>query len=278
MQPTDQQAEQYRRDGFVVVERLLPEDEVAAVVARFAPLFARNWATGVAPDEVNDATANAIAHTAATDGGQRTLQLCNAWKADPVVAATTRSARQGEFAALLENAPGMVLLQDNVLWKPPLGLAIGAHRDNSYNGWLDPVNMTTCWMALDDTAADTGTIWYVRGSHRWAPSATGDNFHAPDDWLALARAQAPAGIDVDSLLAPVEVPAGGAAFHHGWTFHGSPPNERPDRQRRSVVSHLGRLGTRHHPTVRHPVYSRWFSPGSLELDPAQFPVVWTAEA
>ncbi len=271
MRPTALQIEAYHGDGFVIVERFLPDEEVATLLDRIDPLFRREWTNSVAPDEVNDARGPVDAPL--------TLQLCNAWKADPVVAATTCAARQGEFAASLEGAEGMILLQDNVLWKPPLGQAIGAHRDNAYNGWLDPVNMTTCWMALDDTAADTGTIWYVRGSHRWPPTTMGDNFHAPDDWLALARAQAPAGVDVESLLVPVEVAAGGAAFHHGWTFHGSPSNERSDRHRRSIVSHLGRLGTAHHPTERHPIYSRGLSPGapgSLALDPSQFPIVWTA--
>jgi hypothetical protein len=38
-------------------------------------------------------------------------------------------------------------------------------------------------MALDDTLADTGTIYYVRGSHRWPHAPLGGDFHAPDDWL-----------------------------------------------------------------------------------------------
>ena len=95
--------------------------------------------------------------------------------------------------------------------------------------------MTTCWMALDDTAADTGTIYYVRGSHHWPHAPLGGTFHAPDDWLAHVREREPA--DAELELVPIEVPAGGAAFHDGWTFHGSPSNERADAQRRSIISH-----------------------------------------
>ena len=36
-------------------------------------------------------------------------------------------------------------------------------------------------MALDDTAADTGTIYYVRGSHQWPHAPMGGTFPAPDD-------------------------------------------------------------------------------------------------
>src|SRR5438552_8598623 len=35
-----EQVERFARDGFVVIERLLPQDVVAAVRARFEPLFA----------------------------------------------------------------------------------------------------------------------------------------------------------------------------------------------------------------------------------------------
>lgn len=77
--------------------------------------------------------------------------------------------------------PGVRLAQDNAIWKPPSGKALLCHQDAAYVGHLDPPNMTTCWMALDDTAADTGTIYYVRGSHRWPHAPMGGTFHAPDD-------------------------------------------------------------------------------------------------
>ena len=269
--PTTEQQQAYARDGFVVVTDWLGEQEIDDLRARFEPLFAHHWATGVAPDEVN--------FTPGATPPDRTRQLCNVWRSDRVVARTVQAERNARFAAALEGAGGMVLIQDNMLWKPPGGRALLAHQDNAYNSWLDPVNMTTCWMALDDTAADTGTIYYVRGSHRWPPGPLGGSFHAPEDWLAHVRTVIPADAkaDLDLDLVPIEVPAGGAAFHHGWTFHGSPPNRRVDAERRSVVSHLARIGTRHHPTNRHPIYSRYLRPGSLALDEAHFPVVWSAD-
>jgi hypothetical protein len=73
---------------------------------------------------------------------------------------------------------------------------------------------------------------------------------------------------------PIEVPAGGAAFHDGWCFHGSPPNERADAQRRSIISHMISTDTRWHPTNRHPLYSRYMRPGERDLDEAFFPILW----
>jgi ectoine hydroxylase-related dioxygenase (phytanoyl-CoA dioxygenase family) len=72
---------------------------------------------------------------------------------------------------------------------------------------------------------------------------------------------------------PIEVPAGGCAFHDGWCWHGSPPNERMDRERRSIISHMVTSDTRWHETNRHPLYSRYMRPGELDMDEAFYPIM-----
>jgi ectoine hydroxylase-related dioxygenase (phytanoyl-CoA dioxygenase family) len=263
-QPTPEQIEAYRRDGFLVVEQFLDSDEVERAREHFELAFDHRWETGLAPDEVN--------YQPGQTPPDRTRQLCNVWKADRVLAATTLARRNAEFAAGLTGAEGYRLAQDNAIWKPPSGKALLCHQDAAYCEWLDPPNMTTCWMALDDTAADTGTIYYVRGSNHWPHAVAGGAFHAPDDWLAHVREAQPDGVELE--LVAIEVPAGGAAFHDGWTFHGSPPNERADAQRRAIISHLITSGTRWNPSRPHPIYSRYRRPGELELDEAFFPILW----
>jgi phytanoyl-CoA hydroxylase len=267
MRPTPAQVEAYRRDGFLVVEEFLPAEEVERVRARWEPLFRHEWETGIAPDEVN--------YTPGITPPDRTRQLCNAWKADRVVAATTLASRNAEFAAGLAGVPGLRINQDNLIWKPPGGRALLVHQDGSYLDWLSPPNMVTCWMALDSTDADTGTIHYARGSHRWPHVPVGGSFHAPDDWLGYVRRVMPPGAELD--LVPIEVPAGGAAFHDAWVFHGSPVNTRADAQRRAIIAHLMAADTRWNPRVNHPVYSRYRRPGETELDEAFFPVLWHAD-
>jgi ectoine hydroxylase-related dioxygenase (phytanoyl-CoA dioxygenase family) len=263
--PTDEQIEAYRRDGFLVVPEFMPADEVEAVRERVPHVFAHEWETGLAPDEVN--------YTEGVTPPDRTRQLCNVWKADRVLARTVLSRRNGAFASALAGAPGMRLAQDNLIWKPPSGKALLAHQDAAYTGWLQPMNMTTCWIALDDTSADAGTIYYVRGSHLWERSPAGGQFHAPDDWLGYMRDVAPEGAEIE--LVPIEVPAGGAAFHDGWTWHGSPPNARGDTERRSIISHLITSDTVWSDDgATHSLYSRYRRPGERQLDEAFFPVVW----
>ena len=264
MDPTREQIEAYGRDGFVVVERWLEESELAAARNRFARVFEHEWETGLRPDEVN--------YEPGVTPPDKTRQLCNVWKADRTLAATVLSARNASFGARLAGAPGLRLIQDNAIWKPPSGKALLCHQDAAYVEWLDPPNMTTCWMALDDTSADAGTIYYVRGSRHWPRAAVGGQFHAPDDWLGHVREVSP---DAELDLVPIEVPAGGAAFHDGWTFHGSPPNERSDRERRAIVSHMVSTETRWADgAAPHPVYSKYRRPGERDLDEAFFPVMW----
>ena len=265
MEPTPEQIDAYRRDGFVVVESFLDADEVDRAREHFARAFAHEWETGLRPDEVN--------YEPGVTPPEKTRQLCNVWKADRMLAATVLAERNARFGAALAGIPGLRLIQDNAIWKPPSGKALLCHQDAAYVEWLDQPNMTTCWMALDDTSADAGTIYYVRGSRHWPHAPVGGQFHAPEDWLGYVEQVRPDGVELE--LVPIEVPAGGAAFHDGWTFHGSPPNERADRERRAIVSHMVSTDTRWADgAAPHPVYSKYRRPGERELDEAFFPVLW----
>ena len=53
MQPTPDQIEAYQRDGFLVVEELLDDDELERVREHFTRGFEHEWETGLPPDEVN---------------------------------------------------------------------------------------------------------------------------------------------------------------------------------------------------------------------------------
>jgi ectoine hydroxylase-related dioxygenase (phytanoyl-CoA dioxygenase family) len=264
---TDQH-EAFERDGFLVLEEGYVDTEaVAELGERFEPLFAGNYETGLRPDEVN--------WVAGRDPDDRTRQICNGWKADRRLAVQVLSERTGRLAAELMGWDGVRILQDNVIWKPPGAKSLGMHQDGSYLDYLVPAEMITCWIALDDTSADAGTITYAAGSHRWprSPENRGE-FHAPADWLAAVERSRPP--DEELRLVPVVVRAGGATFHHYNTFHGSGPNTG-SVHRRAVISHLVPVGTRFHPEHVDPVYSRYRRADDMSLDESFFPIVWTRD-
>jgi hypothetical protein len=75
-----EQVESFRRDGFLIVEEgLLTGPTIDVLRERFAALFAGDYATGIAPDEVN--------WKAGSDPEDVTRRICNGWRADDLIAA-----------------------------------------------------------------------------------------------------------------------------------------------------------------------------------------------
>ena len=260
-----EQLEAFERDGFLIVEEGFMEPEAIELLReRFDRLFAADYETGIRPDEVN--------WVAGRDPEDRTRQICNGWKADNAIATQVLSERSGRLAAELMAWDGVRLLQDNVIWKPPGTKSLGMHQDGSYLDYLVPPVMITCWIALDDTSAEAGTITYAAGSHRWprSPENRGE-FHAPSDWLAPVKRAVPAKKEL--RLVPIEVKAGGASFHHHLTFHGSGPNTAVVH-RRACISHLIPADAEFHPVNVDPTYSRYRRVGDTALDESFFPIVW----
>ena len=74
----------------------------------------------------------------------------------------------------------------------------------------------------------------------------------------------------------VEVPAGGATFHHGNTWHGSGVNNSL-QDRRAIVSHCVPYNAKFHPTNTGGtgrIYRKYKKNDSDELDISFFPLLW----
>ena len=261
---TKKDIEDFHRDGFVVVEGVLAPPVIEVARARLALLFRGEFDTGVRPDEWN--------WREGRDDPALSRQICNGWKADRTVAGVVLREDIGRACARLRAWPGARLNQDNVIWKPPGCKALGFHQDDSYQHWIQPNQMMTCWITLDDTKAEQGTIEYVPGSHRWPLSPPIEQFHAPEDPLADFR-RAAAEVGATPEFCPIEVAAGGAVLHHGRTWHGSREN-RGTAPRRSLVSHCMSSHSRFHESKVSPVYSRYKRVGSTKMDESFFPILW----
>ncbi len=71
----------------------------------------------------------------------------------------------------------------------------------------------------------------------------------------------------------MEVPAGGGAFHDGWTWHGSDVN-RSAAPRRSLVAHCMSSEARFHPDTTGYLYSRYKRFGDDTMEESYFPITW----
>ena len=259
---------QFEEDGYLVVDELIDSQNISVLHQAFDDLFQGEFETGVRPDEVN---------WQQLDGDPSlTRQICNGWKANRDIARVVLDATLGQAVAELAGWPGARIMIDNVIWKPQGAKSLGYHQDSSYLAWFTPSDLLTCWIALDDTSAEGGTMELVRGSHRWDLSEPEGEFHAPADYrLPMRKAAERAGVEPE--IAYIEVPAGGGSFHHGWTWHGSGSNAGT-RPRRSLVLHAMRNDVEYVPAHFDqgigPIYSRYKRLGDNQLDENYFPILW----
>ena len=265
---SDSARQTFNDDGFVVVEKLIEHNQIATLHRAFTDLFNGKFATGVHPDEVNWQQAD----------GDPTLtrQICNGWKANHDIAAVVLDESIARTIASLAGWPGVRIMIDNVISKPPATKSLGFHQDSAYLSWFTPSDLLTCWIALDETSAEGGTLEFARGSQRWRLAEPEGEFHAPEDYRKpLYKAARQEGVEAD--IAYVEVPAGGGSFHHGWTWHGSGANHSSN-PRRSLVLHAMRSDVEYVPENFAqgigPIYSRYKRLGDNQLDENYFPILW----
>ena len=258
----------FEEDGFLIVDQLIAGESLPLLHRAFDDLFHGRFETGVRPDEVNWQVENG-------DPGL-TRQICNGWKANRDIARVVLDQTLGRLIAELAGWSGVRIMIDNVLWKPAATKSLGFHQDSAYLSWFTPSDLLTCWIALDDTRADGGTIEFVRGSHRWQPGEAEGEFHAPQDYRKPMR-DAAAREGVEPEIVHVEVTAGGGSFHHGWTWHGSGANTSPN-PRRALVLHAMRSEVEYVPENfdqgTGPIYSRYKRLGDNRLDENYFPILW----
>ncbi|MXZ80281.1 MAG: phytanoyl-CoA dioxygenase family protein [Gammaproteobacteria bacterium] len=265
MMLSPEQISEFKENGYLIVRNFNPIERVDEARSRFDRLFRGDFETGLQPDEWN--------WRLGTSDESLTRQICNGWKSDRAVARLVLDEQVGQACAELMDWPGTRINQDNVIWKPPGAREVGFHQDDTYQEWVEPPSMVTCWMALEATRREGGTIEYVRHSNHWPLQTRKFAFHAPDDYHeALKYTARHLGIE-EYRIDPIEVDAGDVVFHHGKTWHGSGLNSS-GKPRRTVVSHCMSSDSRYHPENVGPIYSRYKRYGSTEMDESFFPIIY----
>ena len=215
---SDSQADDFERDGFITVDRIISDEEVALLRERYDELFKGQFETGLVPDEVN--------WLQGRDPADHTRQICNGWKSDRYLAGVILQESIGRACAKLGRWMGTRISQDNVLWKPPGGKPLGFHQDSSYEQWTTKPDWVSCWIALDRTTRENGCLQLVRGSHLIgridpAPLTPTQNEADPARMRRiLARHE----------LFYAEMQPGDALFFHCNTLHRSDANRSKDRR------------------------------------------------
>ena len=262
--------ETFNKNGFVIFDKFLLEENIEILKNRFDDLFDGKFENTIEPDEWN--------WKKNSSDPRATRQMCNVWKSDNLIRKIVCNETIGLIASKLMGWKGARLVQDNILWKPSGGKTLGYHQDASYVDWIVPQTMITCWMSLDQTSQKIGTLEFVTGSHKWELSPPSVNFHSPDDYrrelINFAKDN-----NKELNITYVEVPPGGASFHHGYTWHGSGIN-KTSLNRRAIVSHCIPSDAKFHSTNiggTGKIYKRYKKLNTNEMDESFFPIIWNKE-
>jgi ectoine hydroxylase-related dioxygenase (phytanoyl-CoA dioxygenase family) len=178
------------------------------------------------------------------------------------------------MVAQLIGHPVLRVWHDQIQYKPPRnGGPTTWHQDHPYWPIIQPADLVSAWVALDDADVENGCMWMVPRSHHWGPHKRGTIGTDPETFAPTPDlSQIPEGESVEPVPCPVK--KGQVMFHHCLTWHGSPRN-RSQRDRPAIAVHYMPGYTRYEPEGRDHLMGRRVSvqPGET-LQGEFFPTVW----
>lgn len=203
------------------------------------------------------------------------VQIVNIWEADDLFRAHLSNPGICQAVMQLMGTDTLRVWHDQVQYKPPkVGGPTDWHQDHPYWPVIQPADLVSAWVALEDADVENGCMWMVPGSHKWGPHKGGTIGTNPDDFSPLPdKSLLPPDARIE--LVPCPVKKGEVMFHHCLTWHGSPPN-RSDRGRPAIAVHYMPGWTRYEkePGRTHLVERHITVPLGEILKGEHFPTVW----
>lgn len=200
---TEEQVEQYERDGFVSPVRMISEDAAVALRQKI---------------ESFEAAQGKPIH-----GTQRTkCSLLFPWVYDLFTSDAVLDA--------VEDLIGPNILQYQCgVWikEPESGSYVSWHQDCTYYG-MDPLELVSAWVALSLATEETGCMQVAPGSHKLGGLPV-DCTEMSDDNLLSSGMRSRYEID-DSKVVSMELQPGEMSLHHVGVVHSSRPNHGTDRR------------------------------------------------
>lgn len=216
-------AEDFRRDGHVIVPGLASHDEVES----YRPVIA---------SVVDDVARRHETQGRIDDYSKLFTQVTNVWRHSDAARRIVFTKHFASMAAELLGTKSVRLYHDQALFKPPGAGRTPWHQDRYY--WpLDTDLSLTMWLPLVDVDEAMGPMRFASGSHR--AENLGDLAISDDTDQRLAALIEKRGWRVSS--APVR--AGDATFHAGGTIHSAGANNS-DRTREVLTVIYYAMGTR----------------------------------
>ena len=199
---TQEQIDQYWRDGCVFPVRVMSEADAKAIRARLEAF----------EKETGGPLKGSLRHKS---------HLLFSWLGDLV--------RQEKIVDAIEDlyGPNLLCWTTNFFIKEAHNPAfVSWHQDSTYWG-LDRPDVVTAWIALTESNEANGAMGFIPGTHTSDQIPHRDTF-AKDNLLTRGQEVA---VDVDEKKAvTITLKPGEMSLHHVRLVHGSPPNPSNDRR------------------------------------------------
>lgn len=164
--------------------------------------------------------------------GKAFLQIMNLWRNDERVKKFVLAKRFAKVAADLLGVENVRIYHDQALFKEPAGGPTPWHQDQYY--WpIDTSNTITMWMPLVDINVDMGMLTFASGSH--TEGFVLDTEISDESEKQFADYVARKGFDITRA---VEMKAGDATWHYGYTIHNAPGNHSATRREVMTIIYM----------------------------------------
>lgn len=204
------------------------------------------------------------------------VQIVNMWMVSDAFFQHAANERLCEEVAQLCQTDTLRIWHDQVQYKPPvIGGPGDWHQDHPAWPIIQPADLVSAWVALDDATVENGCMWMVPKSHKWGDQQAYLTNTADYKPSHQQPERLPEGVNTQAV--PFEIKKGQVGYHHCLTWHGSGPN-RSQRKRRAIAVHYMPGHIRYEPTGAHPMEPFvTVQPGEI-LTGDDFPIVYRKES
>lgn len=266
---TEKQVEEFEINGFLKGDVVLSEEEVELLREELDKVLdGKSKTKPVSARNLLDGTEYGMAMTKS----ETVVQVVNIWMASEAYFKHASNPRICEEIAQLSKTDTVRIWHDQIQYKPPItGGPTHWHQDHPLWPIIQPSDLISAWVALDDAVIENGCMWMVPGSQKWGNH---QKYLASDENFMPYHKQ-PELLPPDAVIkaVPFEIKKGQVGYHHCMTWHGS-PNNRSERKRRAIAVHYMPGYTRYVPSGNHPMSKHVkVQPGEI-MQGGEFPVVY----
>ena len=225
---TPEAIEQYRRDGFLVIEDFLSPQELDFWRDALNEAVAKRNGNKM-PDRKEVYGKGDDADKSYYDNVFD--QLINLWVDNDKMKQIMLDERLGKMAAQLSGADCIRIWHDQALIKKPWANPTSWHLDTPYWSFSDR-RALSIWVALDDATYENGCLFFIPGSYH---TTTFENPGIGKNMGAIFGTY-PEFKGRKSVAAPMK--AGSCSFHNGLTIHGAHANMTPGFRRAMTCAYM----------------------------------------